>query len=128
MRSTNNQSGFTVVELLISLFIASAFLLSGYQLFNVAVKDSGESRAQSIASNSVYEYLQRYKTSATNSCTELTPLNNSSITVTGLTNVKITVSITCPYATTVPSISKVTSTIQYGATPQTLSIATYVKP
>ena len=121
------QSGFTIVELLISLFIVTTFLLSGYQLFNVAIKNSSESRAQSVASNSAYEYLQRYKPSAVKPCVSLTPLTNGSIAVAGLANVTISVTITCPYAA-VTSISKITSTIQYGAPSQTISIATYVKP
>lgn len=126
MKNTNKQYGFTVVELLISLFIAAAFLLSGYQLFDAAIKDGSDSSTQSRAGSVAYEYIQRYKSSATNPCTVTTPFN-SPVTVTGLSNVTITVAITCPYAA-VTSISKITSTVQYGSPSQTVVSATYVKP
>lgn len=125
MTKVGLQSGFTVVELLISLFIASAFLLSGYQLYNAAIKDSGEERIQARASNVAMEYLQKYKTSATSPCTVLTPFNGS-VTVTGLSNVTVTVDITCPYAA-VTSISKISVTVQYSAPVKSIVMATYVK-
>lgn len=127
MKNNNAQSGFTVVELLISLFIAAAFLLSGYQLYNAAIKDSGDARTQARANNVAYEYLQRYKTSATDPCQPTTPLNNSAITVNGLSQSTVTVSVTCPYAATT-SISKVSVSVSYGAPTQTVNVATYVRP
>jgi len=127
-RIINQPDGFTVVELLISLFIASAFLLSGYQLYNVAIKDGGDARAQSRAGNVANEYIQRYQSSATNPCTVVAGLpTNSSITVTNLTNVTVSVSITCPYNSTT-SISKIAVTVNYNSPQQTITNATYVKP
>ncbi|HRN97669.1 MAG TPA: prepilin-type N-terminal cleavage/methylation domain-containing protein [Candidatus Saccharibacteria bacterium] len=119
------QQGFTVVELLITLFIAAAFLVSGYQLFSVIVKDGGEARMQSSASDVAYDYLQRYKSSATSPCTSSTPLNNSPISVDGLSNVLVTVKIRCPYSATT-SVSKINVTVKYGAEGDVVSNATYV--
>ena len=62
------QNGFTVVELLITLFIAAAFLVSGYQLFNLIIKDGGQTRAESRASNVAYDYLRKYSSSAVFPC------------------------------------------------------------
>jgi prepilin-type N-terminal cleavage/methylation domain-containing protein len=121
------QSGFTVVELLISLFIASAFLVSGYQLFNVAIKDSGESRLQTLAGNAAYEYLQRYKSLAISPCNAALPGLPTNEDVPNLNNAKVTVTITCPY-TAVTTISKVTSTVQFGTPSRTIKASTYVKP
>ncbi len=127
MRNSNKQSGFSTVELLITLFIAAAFLMSGYQLYSLIMKEGGEAKSQSRASNVAYDYLQRYKTAATNPCTATTPVNSEYITVEGLADAIITVSITCPYSE-VDSVSKVQATIQYGSPQKTLTNATYVKP
>lgn len=125
MKNTKRQSGFTVVELLVTLFIAAAFLVSGLQLYAVIIKDGGQTRAQARASNVVDDYLQRYKTTAASPCTVQTPLNNQVITVSGLTSVTVTVAITCPYAATT-AVSKVLVTILYNNPQQSLSNATYV--
>lgn len=52
------QDGFTAVELLITLFIASIFLLSGYQLFVQVNRDGAESDRISRVSNIVYRALR----------------------------------------------------------------------
>ena len=127
MKYINKKSGFSAVELLITLFIAAAFLISGYQLYAVVIKDGGEARMQSSATNVTTDYLQRYKSSATNPCTPQTPLTDSAITVTGLSNVTVSVAISCPYSSTT-SISKILVTIKYGNPQQTITNATYVKP
>lgn len=112
MASRASEQGFTAVELLITLFVAAAFLIAGYQLFNVVIKDGGEARTQAVAANTAYEYMRRYTTSAQNPCVASVPLNNSSVTVTGLVDTYVTVSITCPQAST-PAISKVDVTVTY---------------
>jgi len=110
MKYINKKSGFSAVELLITLFIAAAFLISGYQLYAVVIKDGGEARMQSNASNVATDYLQRYKSSATNPCTTQTPLTDSAITVTGLSNVTTSVAISCPYSTTYSATGGVITT------------------
>lgn len=127
MKNISKQSGFTAVELLVTLFIAAAFLMSGYQLYSLIMKDGGEVRATAKASNEVYNYLQQYKPSATNPCTTQTPLTDSPKTVDTLSNVTVTVAITCPYSSTT-SVSKITVTMKYNTPQQTVSNATYVKP
>jgi len=128
MKNINQKSGFSAVELLITLFIAAAFLISGYQLYAVVIKDGGETRTQSTAGNVAADYLQRNKSLPQNPCVPSisTPLVNSN-TISGLSNVTVTVSISCPYASTT-SISKIQVTVQYGSPQQTITNATYVKP
>ena len=128
MKKYNKSNGFTVVELLVTLFIAAAFLMSGYQLYDVIMKDGGDARATARASNIAYDYLQRYKSNATSTCTGLTPITNQTITDDILANATISVVISCPYPSTTPTISKVLVTIKYNTPQQTLNIATYVKP
>lgn len=119
------QNGFTAVELLVTLFVAAAFLASGYQLFILATRDGGETRARSIANNTAYDYLQQYKAKATAVCSTTPSLASTPISVTGLTNVTVAVDISCPYSET-PSVSKISVTIKYNTPQKTVVNATYV--
>lgn len=122
----NKQQGFTAIELLITLFVAAAFLIAGYQLFNVVIKDGGQSRAESRAGNVAYDYMRRYSPSATNPCSSQTLLSNSPINIDGLSNAKITVNISCPAYST-PSLSKIEVSLSFGSTPQqTVKYSSYV--
>lgn len=105
------KDGFTAVELLITLFIGSVFLLAGYQLWAYSVKSAYDTDRMTKASNVAYDYLRRY-TPASGACSAATPVNGTAITVTGLSNVTVTVQVTCPY-TALPNVSKVVSTVQY---------------
>lgn len=122
IRSTN---GFSAVELLVTLFVAAAFLMSGYQLYAVVIKDGGKAHAQANTSNAAYDYIQHYKTSATNPCTVQTPLTNSPIMISGVFNPTLTVAISCPYGTT-SSVSKILATINYDTPQQTITNAIFI--
>src|SRR5680860_418923 len=99
MRIYSKQSGFSAVELLITLFIAAAFMISGFQLYALVIKDGGEAGTLARAGNSSTKYLKRYKSSATSPCTEQTPLTDEPISaIPGLTNVTASVGISCPYS------------------------------
>lgn len=123
--ATNDQSGFTIVELLITLFVAAAFLTSGYQLFNLVIKSSGQARADSRASSVAYDYMRRYSASAVSPCAASTPLTNAPINVAGLSSVTITVTISCPYSATT-ALSKVDVVVHYNTPQLTMEYSTYV--
>jgi len=125
MTESPKNSGFTTVELLVTLFVAAIFLVSGYQLYALIVNDGGEARAKAQVSNIAYQYLQQYKESATSPCSVQTPKNNEAITVPKLSNATLSVNITCPY-TAITTISKVIVTIKYNNPQQSVSVATYV--
>lgn len=119
-------SGFTAVELLITLFVAAAFLIAAYQLFNLVVKDGGSTRAESRATNVAYDYLRQYAASSTTiPCTASSPLSGAPLSVDGLTSVTINIDVTCLPAA-IASLSKVTATILYNNPQQTIKYATYV--
>jgi prepilin-type N-terminal cleavage/methylation domain-containing protein len=127
------QSGFSAVELLITLFIAAVFLMSGFELYAAIIKNGADARRLASASSVMSDYIQRYKSTATNPCTVQTPLTNSSITVSGLSNVTITIAINCPYnsgsytpETTPQTVSEIVATVKYGTPQQTVSNATFV--
>lgn len=117
---------FTIAELLITLFIAGAFLTAGYQMYSAIVNDSVKSRAEAKATNVAYEYLRRYSAVAVAPCVASTPLNNSSITVPTLNSVTVTVAITCPY-TSPNTVSEVTVTVKYNTPQAQVVYATYIK-
>lgn len=109
------QRGFSAVELMITLFIAAAFVATGYQLYNVVVRSSGESQALARASNLAYDYMYRYANSSSvqDPCSASTPLSASSVSgVQGLSNVKVTVVVSCPGTPT--TLSKVEARVTYG--------------
>ena len=118
--------GFTTIELLVTLFIAAIFLVSGFQLYVAIIKDGGEVRAQMRASNIAYDYMQRYKPSATTPCTTQSLLVDQPIAVSGLSNTIVSVYITCPFSAST-SVSKIYVTVLYNNPQKTVSNATYVK-
>ncbi len=124
MIAKNSKSGFTVVELLVTLFIAAAFLATGYQLYGAIIKDAGNTRAQARANSVAKDYLNRYESSATSPCTTLDPLTDSSVSISGISASTISISISCPYAGA-PNVSKVTATLKYNNPQKTASISSY---
>lgn len=111
----HSEQGFSAVELLITLFVAAAFLATGYQLYYTLIETTGQSRLRAIANNIAYDKLRFYSSQATNPCTSKT---NSTLAPTipansGLGSPTITVTITCPYGTT-RSVSRVYVQIGYG--------------
>ena len=121
---SKSQSGFTAVELLITLFVAAAFLIAGYQLYVVILKDSGNARAQANASNVANNYLQRYAPTAPNPCANTTLLTAAPINVAGLSSVTLGVTVSCPYPNNL-NVSKVTVTILYNNPQQTIQYSTF---
>lgn len=122
-----SHAGFSAVELLITLFIAVAFIATGYQLFSIITKNGSEVRTQAIASNIAYQNLQRYSALATNPCVATnSPSPTPTIpSGTALSNASITVSMSCPYGTTI-AITKVSVSVKYGSPQQEVVHATYV--
>lgn len=120
------QSGFSAVELLITLFVAVAFMGTAYQLYTVIIQNGGETRGRARASNIAYDNLRRYIPQATNPCSVVTPSPSPSIPPnSSLSNASITVTFSCPYGTTL-GLSKVQVSVKYGSPEQEVIHATYV--
>lgn len=135
MKYTKKQSGFSAVELLITLFVAGVFLITGFQLYAVIIKMGGDARQQAIAADTSADYLQKYESAATSPCTNQSPLANSPITVSGLSNVTVSVAIQCPFGVSYVSnsrystssyVSKVVVTIKYGTSQTILTNSSYI--
>jgi prepilin-type N-terminal cleavage/methylation domain-containing protein len=118
MRNSTHQSGFSAVELMISLFIAAAFISAGYQLYAAIIKDGAEARFRARASNIAYTNLRLYAAQVTNPCTIVTPTPTPTLDSTsGLSNPSITVTYSCPYGAA-SSITQVQVSVKYGSPQQ----------
>ena len=111
----NTEQGFSAVELLITLFVAAAFLATGYQLYYTILESSGQSRLRAIATNIAYDKLRFYAAKATVPCTSK---SNSVLNPTlpanhGLGNASINASLSCTYGTS-SDITRVYVRIAYG--------------
>ncbi|HEX6258211.1 MAG TPA: hypothetical protein VFZ48_01895 [Candidatus Saccharimonadales bacterium] len=60
--STPSSAGFTTIELLISLFVAAAFVGTFYQLFAAADLSNTDTKFQAAASSVAYTNLRKYTT------------------------------------------------------------------
>lgn len=120
------QQGFTAVELLITLFVAAAFLIAGYQLFTVVIRDGGATRAEAKAANYAYDRLRRFEAFAENPCVaKASSYNNTPVTVDGLTDAKLTVLYSCPNPSA-PSLTMVNVVLTYNNPPQTVKFTSYI--
>lgn len=118
------QAGFTAVELLITLFVAAAFLIASYQLFNVVIQDGGQARAESRAGNIAYDYMRRYAPLAASTCSNFLPMTNAPVTAEGLTDVKVSIAFSCAN-NLATSPTKVDVTVTYNNPAQTVQYSTY---
>lgn len=130
MKTTVSQQGFSAVELLITLFIAAIFVISGYQLYTIAFKNSTEANQQAQAANLGYEYLRKNTTSSGTACSaaaeqDITP---ASFTYPGLSEPKIYKKVDCPVAA-LPNLAKITIRVTYATSSGTkeVSHATYTR-
>lgn len=121
----SKSGGFTAVELLITLFVAAAFVIAGYQLFNVIITDGGDTRAESQAGNMAYSYLRQHSANLPNPCVPSTPYDATQGSPEGLSDVWATVTVSCPKPDT-PSLSRVEVVIKYNNPQKIVRYATYV--
>jgi Tfp pilus assembly protein PilV len=120
------QAGFSAVDLLITLFIAAAFIGTGTQLYSVIIQNSDEARMRAKASNIAYDNVRRYSASTTNPCSVVSPSPTPSIPAnSGLTSASISVTISCPYGAGMAT-SKVEAKVLYGTPQQEAVHAIYV--
>lgn len=110
--------GFSTIELLISLFIAAAFIATGYQLFTVVIQDGSDARLRSRASNVAYENLRKYAGSVTTTCSSH-PATMTPTAPSDLPDASVTVSFSCPYGNSART-TRLEATVTYGSPQQTV--------
>lgn len=129
-----NNGGFTAVELLITLFVASIFLFAGYQLYTQVIRDGQEAASIAEVSNLAYERMQNSATTVSeaypNGCVSASqsgPTNVNS-TVPGIGTVTFATTISCPRGTAASAdlfLVKVKATYSQNGAQQELEHATY---
>ena len=97
------ETGFTAVELLITLFIAAVFLFAGYQLYVQVTRDASDADKTAKVSNLVQERLRKQLTSVSgqypNGCVAASAsTTNENQSVTGIGNVALVIVTRCPIA------------------------------
>jgi Tfp pilus assembly protein PilE len=121
-----SEAGFSTVELLITLFVAAAFITTGYQLYSVIISNGGQARLRATADNDAYVALRRYSPQATTPCTAVTPTPTPTVAASdNLPNATISVTFSCPYGTT-SSTTKVEVALLYGTPQEEVAHALYV--
>lgn len=124
----SNQAGFSAVELLITLFIAVAFIASAYQLYAVILDDSGSARKQSYASNVAYQMIRQYSPAATAKCSSFVPTPLATMPAGNeLQNATVTVQFSCPFGFG-SETSKLTVSVKYDTPQKEVVHAIYVFP
>lgn len=118
-----NHKAFSVVELLITLVIATVFITAAYQLYSTILTDSGDARKESAASNTAYDYLRRYSAGLSAPCVVYNE-TISNVSITDVGNSTITISRSCPYATST-DIVKITVSVSYNNPSNTVTYSTY---
>ena len=130
------QSGFTIVELLVTIITAVLFVGVFYQLFVVLVTVNADARNAAQASNLAYSNMRRYPTVASTSltCSGTSTYLKGSATPNLVTNnayqelgpVDETVIASFPYGcTAIYDVVKLVSTVTYGKGLK-ISHATYI--
>lgn len=126
----HHQSGFSAVELLITLFVAVAFLATGYQLYYAVLESSGQTRMRAMAHNIASDYIRFQATQVPTTCTGAALVSPPIDFSTGVQGI-ITSSNTCPYGTG-SSITRIDVSIQFKATPgsesEVIKHAIYASP
>lgn len=117
-QSKSRISGFTAVELLVTLVVALLFIITFYQLYTVAVTDSNDARYRAAAGNIAYTALRDTGSKITRPCSALSPAPSTPIPPNTLpTPNSQTISITCPYGTG-SDVSRISVTVKYGTPEQ----------
>lgn len=127
--------GFTIVEMMVTLFVGSLLIAVFYQLFVSIVQYGSDSRYDSTASGIVSQTLRKYPTtysvSNTTNCTagstpiEILPSNEQSGTDTTIGSYTKSLRASCPY-TASPTITLLQATVSYNNGTKSVSQAVYV--
>ena len=110
MTHRSTQQGFTAVELLITLFVAVAFIATAYQLYSAIVRDSGDARFRAKASNIAYAELRKKADDTTSGCVAESPASFPIPSGHGLDQPVGTITTTCRSA----DLAKIEAVVAYG--------------
>jgi hypothetical protein len=130
MRRTTlqKQSGFSTVELMVSLFVAALFILSGSQLYSVVTNRVAESREMSEASSIGYEVLRKEGSVYPVGVPTCPGGTTSTIARTSATLNSLSVSLHQCLVSSEVSLVRSTVTVSYSNPAKKVVHATYIAP
>lgn len=113
-----DQNGFSAAELLITLFIAALFLITGYQLYAYVARDGADSAQAARASTVAYQYLNSTaadKTYTKKPCSASSQPSTVTLDASSkLNGGSVSTVVSCPYSTApLSNITLVTTTVTY---------------
>lgn len=108
---TTTHTGFSTVELLISLFIAAAFIATAFQLFFVVTEDSNDARRRAQAGSIVSQALKENASKVNDVCSPTPPLS-SSPGPDDFPNSLLMITYSCPYGVQ-SKTTRVTASLSY---------------
>lgn len=120
------EGGFTAVELLITLIIASMFLFSGYQLYTQVTRDGAEANRTATVSSLTTAKLQETSRSLSGNCaaSSSTP---AAINQPGIGSIQYTITVSCPNSANIPSLKLVKVEASYDSPVKKVTHASYVR-
>lgn len=114
IRSTPRSQGFSTVELLISLFIAAAFIGTAFQLYSVVMKDGSETRLRAKAGSIINSTLQERTNGVNSPCSPTPATATIPIPTAELPQGSAEVTYTCPYGAS-SKTTRITVVVSYGS-------------
>lgn len=116
--SRSYNSGFTLVEMLVTMVVGVLFVGTLYQLYIVTITSATEANRDAKASTIGYELLRSKTTSATQTPCVASSTNHNlaseGVNTDGLpTPVTAVTQVDCPYST-MPQINRITVVVRYG--------------
>lgn len=122
MTRVTTTQGFSTVELLISLFVAAAFIGTAFQLFSVVMKDGNEARLRGRAGSIASSTLQERANSVNSPCSPTPATANISIPTADLprqasSQASAQVTYSCPYGNS-SKTTRVSVVVSYGVPTQ----------
>lgn len=135
MINKSQQAGFSAIELLITLIIASMFLFAGYQLYSQVTRDGADANKAAIISNKVYEKLRAKAlepsiatATACSAANETTTPVSTNENVPGVGSVTYLTEVKCQNTAAALDVYriKVTATYTDAGTTKSVEHATYV--
>lgn len=122
--------GFTAVEVLVTLFIATLLMAGAHQIYGIVTNSTKDARERATASNYAYESLRRATTLAPANCAPEAQHDISSQLPedTRLSApVAMTAETSCPYGDGA-TISQITIRLTYGTPQKEVAHALYIRP
>lgn len=113
------EQGFSTVELLLSLFIAAAFIGAGFQLFSVVTKDSNEARLRAAAATIVNTTIQEHIGNASSPCAPAHAADTLTIPTEKLPQATAAITYSCPYGDS-SKTTRVNVVVKYGSPQETV--------